>query len=70
MKLVAKDTRAFDRMIEQKETYTTLSEKLRQEGYIFNARTVYRYITRKAMPTKPVKRAIAKVLRCLVSDIF
>ena len=70
MKLVAKDTRAFDRMIELKETYTTLSEKLRQEGYIFNARTVYRYITRKAMPTKPVKRAIAKVLRCLVSDIF
>ncbi len=70
MKAIKKDTRAFDRMVELKETYTTLSEKLRQEGYIFNARMVYRYLTGKAVPTKPVKKAIAKVLRCLPSDIF
>lgn len=63
-------TKAFERMVEMQETYTTLSAKLRPEGYIFNARTVYRYITGKEMPSKPIKKAIAKVLRCLVNDIF
>lgn len=63
-------TKAFERMVELKETYTTLSEKLKNEGYVFNARTVYRYITGKEAPSKPIKKAFAKVMRCLVSDIF
>ena len=65
-----KRTKAFERMIEQKETYATLARKLRDEGYIFNERTVYRYITGKENPSKPVKKAMAKVLKCLVVDIF
>ena len=65
-----KDTRAFDRMIAMKESYTTLAEKLKQEGYTFNARTVYRYITGKEVPSKPIKKAIAKVLRCSAVEIF
>ena len=65
-----KRTKAFERMIAQKETYATLSRKLRDRGYIFNERTVYRYITGKETPSKPIKKAIAEVLKCLVVDIF
>lgn len=63
-------TKAFKRMVDMKETYTTLSEKLKNKGYVFNARTIYRYITGKEAPSKPIKKAIAEVLQCLVSDIF
>ena len=63
-------TKAFERMVEMRETYTTLAEKLKPKGYIFNARTVYRYITGKEVPSKPSKKAIAEVLGCLDSDIF
>lgn len=65
-----KRTKAFERMMDMQETYATLSRKLRDKGYIFNERTVYRYITGKETPSKPVKKAFAEVLRCLVSDIF
>lgn len=65
-----KQTKVFRIMMDRHESYTSISEKLRQEGYIFNARTVYRYITGKEVPSKPVKKAIAEVLGCLVSDIF
>lgn len=68
--MITQRTKAFERMLDMQETYTTLSEKLKPEGYVFNARTVYRYITGKEVPSKPIKKAIAKVLRCLVSDIF
>ena len=63
-------TRAFNRMVDRQETYTTIANKLKAEGYDVNAQTVYRYIMEKKVPSKAIKKAIAKVLRCLVSDIF
>ena len=65
-----KKTKALKLMEDRRESYATLSRKLRDKGYIFNERTVYRYITGKEVPSKPIKKAFAKVLRCLVSDIF
>ena len=65
-----KRTKAFECMRDRQETYATISRKLRDKGYILNERTVYRYITGKEVPSKPIKKAIAEVLRCLVSDIF
>ena len=65
-----KRTKALKLMDNRKESYATLSRKLRDKGYIFNERTVYRYITGKEVPSKPIKKAIAEVLGCLVSDIF
>ena len=65
-----KKTKALKIMENREESYATLSRKLRDKGYIFNERTVYRYITGKEVPSKPIKKAIAEVLRCLVSDIF
>lgn len=63
-------TKAFECMLDRQETYATISRKLRDKGYILNERTVYRYITGKEVPSKPIKKAIAEVLRCLDSDIF
>lgn len=65
-----KKTKALKIMDNRQESYATLSRKLRDKGYIFNERTVYRYITGKEVPSKPIKKAIAEVLGCLVSDIF
>ena len=65
-----KRTKALKIMDNRQESYATLSRKLRDKGYILNERTVYRYITGKEVPSKPIKKAIAEVLRCLVSDIF
>ena len=63
-------TKAYKRMVEMGETYTTLVRKLRMYGLELEARTVYRYVTGKDVPSKEIKKALAKVLRCLVSDIF
>lgn len=65
-----KKTKAFERMLDRGESYATISRKLRDKGYIFNERTVYRYITGKEVPSKPIKKAIAEVFGCLVSDIY
>lgn len=63
-------TKAYKRMVEMGETYTTLVRKLRMYGLELEAREVYRYVTGKDVPSKEIKIALAKVLRCLVSDIF
>lgn len=63
-------TKAYKRMVEMGETYTTLVRKLRMYGLELEAREVYRYVTGKDVPSKEIKKALAKALRCLVSDIF
>lgn len=64
------DTRAFDRMMAQKKSYKTLAEQLAQYGEEVTPRTVYRYITHKATPSKSMKKAIAKALNCGVAEIW
>lgn len=63
-------TKAYKRMVEMGETYTTLVRKLRMYGLELEAREVYRYVTGKDVPSKEIKKALAKALRCLVSDIY
>lgn len=63
-------TKAYKRMVEMGETYTTLVRKLRMYGLELEAREVYRYVTGKDVPSKEIKKALAKALLCLVSDIF
>lgn len=70
MKVIKEDTRAFDRMIAQGKSYKTLSETLAQYGEEVTPRTVYRYITHKAEPSKSMKKAIAKALNCGVKEIW
>lgn len=64
------NAKAYKRMVQMGETYTTLVRKLRMYGYELDAKTVYRYVTGKDVPSKEIKIALAKALRCLVSDIF
>ena len=70
MRFIEKDERAIARMGELGETYQTLSDKLKTQGLTINAKTLYRYITRKETPSKSIKKEIATALKCLVSDIF
>ena len=70
MKPIKEDTRAFDRMMAQKKSYKTLAEQLAQYGEEVTARTMYRYITHKATPSKSMKKAIAKALNCGVAEIW
>lgn len=70
MREIKQDTRAFDRMIAQGKSYKSLAEALSQYGEEVTARTVYRYITHKARPSKAMKKAIAKALNCGVMEIF
>ena len=70
MKVIKKDTRAFDRMVVQGKSYKTLAEELERYGEKLNERTVYRYITHKAVPTKSMQKAIAKALNCTAMEIF
>ncbi len=70
MRVIKEDTRAFDRMISQGESYKTLAEQLAQYGEEVTARTMYRYITHKATPSKSMKKAIAKALNCGVAEIW
>lgn len=70
MRPIKEDTRAFDRMMAQGKSYKTLAEALSQYGEEVTARTVYRYITHKATPSKSMKKAIAKALNCGVAEIW
>lgn len=70
MKPIKKDTRAYDRMIEQGKSYKTLAEALEGYGEVVTPRTVFRYITHKVTPSKAMKKAIAKALNCTVMEIF
>ncbi len=70
MRVIKEDTRAFDRMISQGKSYKTLAEALAQYGEEVTARTMYRYITHKATPSKTMKKAIAKALNCGVAEIW
>ena len=70
MRVIKEDTRAFDRMIAQGKSYKTLAEALAQYGEEVPARTMYRYITHKATPSKSMKKAIAKALNCGVAEIW
>lgn len=70
MKVIKEDTRAFDRMIAQGKSYKTLADALSQYGEEVTARTMYRYITHKATPSKAMKKAIAKALNCGVAEIW
>jgi hypothetical protein len=70
MRVIKEDTRAFDRMIAQGKSYKTLAEQLAQYGEEVTPRMVYRYITHKAVPSKSIKKAIAKVLNCGVKEIW
>lgn len=70
MRVIKEDTRAYDRMIAQRKSYKTLSETLAQYGEEVTPRTVYRYITHKATPSKSMKKAIAKALNCGVAEIW
>ena len=70
MKPIKEETRAFDRMMAQNKSYKTLAEALAQYGEEVTARTMYRYITHKATPSKSMKKAIAKALNCTVMEIF
>lgn len=70
MRVIKEDTRAFDRMIAQGKSYKTLAEALAQYGEEVTARTMYRYITHKATPSKSMKKAIAKALNCGVAEIW
>ena len=70
MRVIKEDTRAFDRMMAQNKSYKTLAEALAQYGEEVTPRTVYRYITHKAVPSKSMKKAIAKALNCGVAEIW
>ena len=70
MRVIKEDTRAFDRMMAQNKSYKTLAEALAQYGEEVTPRTVYRYITHKAVPSKSMKKAIAKALNCGVTEIW
>jgi hypothetical protein len=70
MRPIKEDTRAFDRMIAQGKSYMTLAEALLQYGEEVTPRTVYRYITHKATPSKSMKKAIAKALNCGGAEIW
>lgn len=70
MKVIKKDTRAFDRMVAQGKSYKSLSEGLAQQGVNLSERTLYRYITHKEEPSKALKKAIAKALNCGVMEIW
>lgn len=70
MREIKKDTRAFDRMIAQGKTYKSLAKDMEEGGVIVTERTLYRYITQKAVPSKSMKKAIAKALNCGVMEIF
>lgn len=70
MKRLDKDRRAFDRMIAQGKSYESISRELESEGIILNAKTVYRYITGRETPPKSTKKAIARVLKCTVEEIY
>lgn len=70
MREIKKDTRAFDRMMAQNKSYKTLADALSQYGEEVTPRTVYRYITHKATPSKSMKKAIAKALNCGVAEIW
>lgn len=63
-------TKAYKRMVAMGETYATLVRKLRMYGLELETREVYRYVTGKDVPSKEIKKALAKALRCLESDIF
>ena len=71
MRPIKEDTRAFDRMMAQGKIYKTLAEDVAQRiGEDIAPRTMYRYITHKAVPSKSMKKAIAKALNCTVMEIF
>lgn len=70
MREIKKDTRAYDRMCELKIGYAQLSDRLKVYGLDISAKTLFKYIAHRESPNKSVKRAIAKALNCLVSDIF
>lgn len=70
MKVIKKDTRAFDRMVAQGKSYKTLAEVVSKEVEPLNERTMYCYITHKAVPSKAIKKAIAKALNCGVMEIW
>jgi hypothetical protein len=70
MREIKEDKRAYDRMIAQRKNYKKLAEALAQYGEEVTPRTVYRYITHKATPSKSMKKAIAKALNCTVMEIF
>ena len=70
MRPIKEDTRAFDRMMAQNKSYKTLADALSQYGEEVTPRTVYRYITHKATPSKSMKKAIAKALNCGVAEIW
>lgn len=70
MREIKKDTRAYDRMIAQGKSYKSISDALVWQGVNVDARTVYRYITNRAVPSKHMQKAIAKVLNCSVKEIF
>ena len=71
MKVIKEDTRAFDRMLAQNKSYKTLAEDVAQRiGEEITPRTMYRYITHKAVPSKSMKKAIAKALNCGVTEIW
>lgn len=63
-------TRAFKRMVKERETYTTIAKKLEGMGIQAKANVVYRWITGKKKASMKVKKGIATILRCLVEDIF
>lgn len=70
MRTIKKDERAFQRMIAQGKSYESLARELENEGLHLTARTVYRYITHRENPPKSTKKALAKVLKCAVEEIY
>jgi hypothetical protein len=57
-------------MVAQGKTYKSLAKDLEKESLSVTERTLYRYITQKAVPSKSMKKAIAKALNCSVMEIF